>query len=311
MKKTLIVDIISLFFMLLFVYTGVAKLSEVHQFKDQLSISPFLGPLAGIVTWGLPIGEILLAIGLMIPRVRLKALYATLGLMSLFAVYVVVLLFIDDHLSCSCGGIIEELSPKQHVVFNTACVILTVLAIGVERRRVLSARFKWTTGTSTLCLFLLLGWTLVTAFRAPVTIKTGLEGRLLPAFNLLLTDSITHLHTADIPTGEPVIVIGFSPYCIHCQAETRDLIKHMEQLQHTRIYFVTAFPFGAMKEFYKVFELAKYPNIVMGSDTSDYFLKYFNATGVPYTAIFDSKKRLKQVMPGEAKATMVAQFAAE
>jgi len=46
-------------------------------------------------------------------------------------------------------------------------------------------------------------------------------------------------------------------------------------------------------------------------DAKDYFLTYFKATGVPYTAIFDSKKRLKQVMPGEAKATMVAQFAAE
>jgi hypothetical protein len=297
--------------MLLFVYTGVAKLTEAHLFKEQLSSSPFLGPFAGVVTWALPIGEILLAIALLIPRLRLKALYVTLGLMSLFTIYVVVLLFIDDHLSCSCGGIIEELSPKQHVLFNTACVILSAVAIVVERRQALSARLRWTTTTSTLCLFLLLGWTLFTAFKAPATIKTGMEGRLLPKFDLLLTDSTTHLNTADIPTGEPVIVIGFSPYCIHCQAETRDLIKHMQQLQHTRIYFVTAFPFGPMKEFYKVFKLAQYPNIVMGRDTSNYFLKYFKADGVPYTAIFDSKKRLKQVMPGEAKATMVAQFAAE
>src|ERR1700722_8591136 len=111
MKKPFLVDIISLFFVLLFVYTGVAKLSEVHLFKDQLSSSPFLAPLAGIVTWTLPIGEILLAIGLVIPRLRLKALYATLGLMSLFTIYVVILLVIADHLSCSCGGVVEELSP--------------------------------------------------------------------------------------------------------------------------------------------------------------------------------------------------------
>ena len=311
MKKTLLADIIALFFMALFVYTGVAKLSEVHSFKEQLSSSPFLAPLAGIVIWALPIVEILLAIGLMIPRLRLKALYATLGLMSLFTIYVIVLLVIDDHLSCSCGGIIEELSPRQHVLFNTACVILSAVAIVIERRQVLSARFRWMTTTSTLCLFLLVGWTLFTAFTAPPTIKTGMEGRLLPKFDLLLTDSATHLNTTDIPIGQPVIVIGFSPYCIHCQAETRDLIKHMQQLKNTRICFVTAFPFGPMKEFYKVFKLAKYPNIVMGMDAKDYFLTYFKATGVPYTAIFDSKKRLKQVMPGEAKATMVAQFAAE
>jgi thiol-disulfide isomerase/thioredoxin len=311
MKKILLVDIIALFFMVLFVYTGVAKLTEIHLVKEQLSSSPFLGPLAGIVTCALPIGEILLAIGLMIPRLRLKALYATLGLMSLFTIYVVVLLFIDDHLSCSCGGIIEELSPKQHVLFNTACVILSAVAIIVERRQALSARFKWTTATSTLCLFLLLGWTLFTAFTGPATVKTGMEGRLLPAFDLLLTDSSTHFNTATIPTGEPVIVIGFSPWCIHCQAETRDIIKHMQQLKNTRIYYVTAFPFGQMKEFYKFFKLAQYPNIVMGRDSTNYFLKYFKATGVPYTAIFDSKKRLKQIIPGEAKAALVAQFALE
>jgi hypothetical protein len=311
MKKTVLADIIAFFFMVLFVYTGVAKLTEIHLFKDQLSSSPFLGPLAGIVTWALPVGEIFLALGLTITKLRLKALYATLGLMSLFTVYVVVLLVIDDHLSCSCGGIIEELSPKQHVLFNSTCVILSAVAIGLERRKALSPRFKWITGTSTLCLFLLLGWTLVIAFKAPTTIKTGMEGRLLPPFDLLLTDSSTHLNTADIPTGHPVIVIGFSPYCIHCQAETRDIMKHMRQLKNTRIYYVTAFPYNQMMEFYKVFKLAQYPNIVMGRDTTNYFLKYFKATGVPYTAIFDSKKRLKQVMQGEAKATLVAQFAAE
>jgi hypothetical protein len=311
MKKTLLADIIVLFFMVLFVYTGVAKFSETPLLKDQLSSSPFLGPLAGVVTWALPIGEILLAIALLIPRLRLKALYATLGLMTLFTIYVVVLLFIDDHLSCSCGGIIEELSPKQHVLFNLVCVLLSAVAIVLEKKQAVSTRLRWTTTTSTLCLFLILGWTLFTAFTAPATIKTGMEGRLLPKFNVLLTDSTTYLNTNDIPTGEPLIVIGFSPYCIHCQAETRDLLQHMQQFQHARIYFVTAFPFGPMKEFYKVFKLAQYPNVVMGRDTSDYFLKYFKATGVPYTAIFDSKKRLKQVLPGEAKASLIAQFAAE
>lgn len=311
MKKTLLADIIVLFFMVLFVYTGVAKITETNLLTDKLSYSPILGPFAGVVDWSFSIGEILLAIVLFIPRLRLKALYTTLGLMSLFTSYVVALLFIDDHLSCSCGGIIEELSLKQHVLFNSACVILSAIAIVVEKRQAFSARLRWTTMTSTFCLFLLLGWMLFATFTLPETIKTGMEGQLLPKFDLLLIDSTTHLNTSDIPSGEPLVVIGFSPYCTHCQAETRDLIKHMRQLQRSRIYFVTAFPFSSMKEFYKVFKLGKYPNIIMGRDTGDYFLKYFKANGVPYTAIFDSKKRLKQVMPGEAKAEMIAQLAEE
>jgi thiol-disulfide isomerase/thioredoxin len=311
MKKIILVDIITYFFILLFIYTGIAKLAEVHLFKEQLVSSPFLGSLAGIITWGLPIGEILLAIALFIPALRLKALYVTLGLMALFTIYVVAILFMDDQLSCSCGGIIEELSPKQHILFNTACVILSAVAIAVTRRQQPTIRFTRLTGTSALGLFLLVGWTLFTAFSAPKTIKTGMEGRLLPSFDLLLPDSVTHFNTADIPTGQPFIVIGFSPWCTHCQGETVDIIKNMGRLRNTHIYYMTAYPFGEMKIFYNYFKLAKYPNITMGRDGKNYFLPYFKAGGVPYIAIFDSKKRLKQVLSGQIEAEKMAQLVAE
>jgi hypothetical protein len=154
MKKTILVEIIAYFFILLFLYTGAAKLMEVNVFKEQLVSSPFLGSIAGIVAWALPMGEILLAIALFIPRFRLKALYGTMALMTIFTIYVVVILFVDSHLSCNCGGIIEELSPRQHVLFNCACVVLSAVAIAAERRREVSTRFKWMASTSTRCLFL-------------------------------------------------------------------------------------------------------------------------------------------------------------
>jgi hypothetical protein len=311
MKKVILPDIITYFFILLFVYTGVAKLSEIHLFKEQMVSSPLMGEFAGVIAWGLPIGELLLAVALFIPRFHLKALYLTLILMSAFTIYVLAIFLWDSHLSCSCGGIIEELSPKEHVLFNSACVILSIVAIVVERRRESSARFRWTTGTSALCLFLLVGWTLFTAFSKPATLRTGMEGRLLPGFNLLLEDSTTHLNTADIPGGQSFIVIGFSPWCVHCQAETRDIVKNIQLLKNTRIYYVTDFPFGDMKAFYQYFKLSKYPNIVVGRDTANFYLKYFKATGVPYTAVFDSRKRLKKVLNGQTDAATLAKAVAE
>src|ERR1700747_255939 len=118
MKKSILVDIITYFFVLLFLYTGVAKLLEVQTFKEQMASSPLLGSMSGIITWALPIGEILLAIALFIPAFRLKALYVTFVLMALFTIYVVAILFMDNEISCSCGGIVEELTPKQHIIFN-------------------------------------------------------------------------------------------------------------------------------------------------------------------------------------------------
>jgi thiol-disulfide isomerase/thioredoxin/uncharacterized membrane protein YphA (DoxX/SURF4 family) len=313
MKKILLADIITFFFVLLFVYTGAAKLADIHLMKEQLLSAPLVGTpwMANIVTWALPIGELLLALALVIPRFQLKALYVTLGLMTVFTIYVVVILFMDNHISCSCGGIIEQLSPKQHVLFNGACVILSGLAIVIRRRQNPDQRFRWVANTTILFLFAIVGWTLFSAFRAPVAIKTGMEGRLLPAFDLLLPDSTTHFNTADIATGEPFIVIGFSPWCKHCQAETRDIIKHIQLLKNTRIYYVTGDPFGQMSVFYKVFKLSQYPNIIMGKDLKGYFLPYFKANSIPYVAVFDSRKRLTQVFQGEVKADTLARLAAE
>ena len=309
MRKTFLLDIITYFFILLFLYTGVAKLMEVHLFKEELVSSPFLGSLAGIITWTLPIGELLLAAGLFIPKWRLKALYVTLGLMMLFTIYVIVIFFVDDHLSCSCGGIIEELSPRQHILFNSASVILAAVAIATLRREGSTRLFAWLTGTSTLFLFLLVGWILFAAFSAPATFKTGLEGRLLPSFNLKLADSVTNLNTDDIPTGNPLIVIGFSPWCIHCQAETRDIIRNIDQFKNIRIYYLTPFPFEQMETFYRAFKLSRYPNIVMARDSANTFMSYFKAKGVPFIGVFDSRKRLLEAVNSQIDAKKLIKMA--
>lgn len=312
MKKSLLLEIIAFFFILLFVYTGVVKLSEIQTFKQELASSPLLGSIAGIITWALPIAEILLAIALFIPAFRLKALYATFGLMALFTIYVVVILFIDSQISCSCGGIIEELSPKQHILFNSACVILSAVAIAIQRKQQPTRRFAWITGSSALGLFLVVGWILVTAFTKPAIAKTGMEGRLLPSFALLLPDSVTTLNTAAIPRGKPFIVIGFSPWCVHCQAETRDILAHMGQFKNVNIYYVTPYPFWQMKTFYKAFHLEKYSNITMGKELNkEVFFAYFHPPGVPYTAVFDAQKRLKLAFISQANAEKLAQAITE
>jgi Methylamine utilisation protein MauE len=306
MKRTFLVDIIAYFFILLFLYTGVEKLADIHSFKDQLTGSPLLGSMAGIIAWGLPITEILLAIVLFLPGWQLRGLYAGLALMVIFTIYLGVILAIDNHISCSCGGIIENLSPRQHLWFNGAAIVLTALAIISARRQQISLRFRWFATTSSLILFISIGWIILTAFRAPVKTRSGLEGRLLPEFSMLLPDSLTRLNTADIPTGKPFIMVGFSPYCIHCQAEILDIVKHIRRFGDTTIYLVTSFPYSDMKKLYNAYHLAKYPNIVTAVDNKDIFLRYFKATAIPYAAIYDAKKRLKGVIVGQTNADLLS-----
>lgn len=311
MKRTVLADAITYFFILLFLYTGAAKLIEIQTFKEQLISSPFFSSLAGVISWMLPIGEIILAVALFIPSLRLKSLYFTLALMSFFTVYVLAIYLIDNHLSCSCGGIIEELTPRQHIIFNLSCVILSLIAITILKRQQPTNNVRWVAGSAALCLFFVISWTLFTAFTAPTISKTGLEGRPLFSFDLLLTDSLTHLNTSDIPKGQPFIVFGFDPYCTHCQAETDDIIKHISEFKNIHIYYITPYPFDRMKAFYDHFKLARFPNITMGRDPKSQFFSYFKVKVIPYAAIFDSQKRLKMVFASQTSAEKLAHAAAE
>jgi thiol-disulfide isomerase/thioredoxin len=306
MKRIVLVNIISYFFILLFLYTGIDKFMAINTFKDQLASSPLLSSVAGFAAWALPITEIILAIVLFVPAWRLKGLYASLGLMILFTIYLVAILSIDDHLNCSCGGIVEDLSPWQHLLFNGAAIFLSALAIVAARRQQLSLRFRWLTTSGALILFVSIGWIFFMAFRAPAKIKTGFEGRLLPTFSLLLADSLTRLNTADIPTGKPFIMVGFSPWCVHCQAEMGDIIRNINRFGDTTIYFVTPFPFSEMKQFYNHFHLEKYPTIIVAVDSKNAFLHYFNTHSIPYVAIYDAKKRLKAVIPGQSSIDLLS-----
>jgi len=295
MKRSILPDIIAFFFIFLFLYTGAIKLTEIQTFKQQLSSSPLMSSMAGFVSWALPIGEILLAITLFVPKTRLKAMYVTAGLMTFFTIYVIIVLFIDNQITCSCGGIIEELTPKQHVAFNTACVLLAVIGILSLRKQKPTQQFKWLTGSSAIVSFALIGWFLVSAFTAPVIEKTGLEGRLIPSFSLLLPDSTTWLKTDDIHPGKSFVVMGFDPRCKHCQALTKEITGQMNNFKDLPIYYVTPAEFKSMRTFYHYFKLSQYPNITMGYDSSAALFVFFKETHTPLIAIYDSKKRLKKV----------------
>jgi len=305
MKRRIVINWITYFFILLYLYTGGSKLMDLHLFRQQMMASPLLGSVAGLVAWGLPVLEFIVAALLFIPATRLKGLYASLALMSLFTIYLIAILIADNHLSCSCGGIVEDLSPRQHLIFNIACIALLWIGITVYKKADSPPRFRSVSLAGTAFLFLLIVGLFHSALADKGTVKTGMEGRLLPAFDLVLPDSLSRLNTRDIPTGRSFIMMGFSPYCSHCQEATREIIQNMDKFNSTRIYMVTTLPLADLRQFDSVFNLAKYPNIILAKDPKTYFLSYFRSTGIPYLAIFDTKKRLKEVMTGRVKIDQV------
>ena len=128
-NRTIIVDIISWLFILLFVYAASSKLLDYQKFLVELGKSPLLSAFSRPVSWLLPGVEIAICILLTFKRVQLLALYACFCLMVIFSAYIITILNFSEYIPCSCGGILENMNWTQHFWFNILFVALSAWAI--------------------------------------------------------------------------------------------------------------------------------------------------------------------------------------
>lgn len=143
LSKATIVEIISVLFIILFLYTGISKLMEYSVFKEQIAESPILQPVAPFIAWSLPLTEFLVSLLLIIPRWRLKGLYASLMLMIAFTLYIGAVMSFSKELPCSCGGIISQLSWNGHLVFNSVFILFAYAGVRLEKRIRQSIKSDW------------------------------------------------------------------------------------------------------------------------------------------------------------------------
>jgi uncharacterized membrane protein YphA (DoxX/SURF4 family) len=112
----------------LFLYTALTKLYDVSRFASAMKHNSILAPYADILKWFVPITEIIIVILLCIPQTRRKGILISAILLVAFAAYISYMLFKDSDLPCTCGGILESMSWKQHLVFNISMIVLSVAA---------------------------------------------------------------------------------------------------------------------------------------------------------------------------------------
>ncbi|WP_163394752.1 DoxX family protein [Flavobacterium limi] len=130
--KKYVVEVICLLYILLFVYAAVSKLFDFERFQVQLGQSPLLSVYADWVSWSVIAAELLTASFLAIPRYRTTALLASLGIMTMFSVYIFIILNFSSFVPCSCGGILEKMSWNVHLIFNLFFIALAALGAFVN-----------------------------------------------------------------------------------------------------------------------------------------------------------------------------------
>lgn len=104
----------------LYMYTAKSKLDTMVDFIKSIQRIPFFGQYAELIGWSIPIAESMLAIGLIVPRgkVRRISLMASTALMGIFVLYIGLMMAFVEKKLCKCGGVIESLSWPEHLVFN-------------------------------------------------------------------------------------------------------------------------------------------------------------------------------------------------
>lgn len=130
--KNLTVELICLLYVSLFVYTAVSKLLDFENFRVQLGQSPILSAFASWITWSVPLIELLIAAMLLVSKYRISGLYFGLCLMTMFTVYIFIILHYSSFVPCSCGGILEKMSWNVHLFFNGVFILLAILAITLQ-----------------------------------------------------------------------------------------------------------------------------------------------------------------------------------
>jgi hypothetical protein len=128
-KKSFILSATTGLLIVLWLYAALTKLIDYPHFIATLQHSPLLDQLAIQIGWTLLTVEIGFVILLLVPKLQAWGLYGSAILLLLFSAYILYMLLYAAHLPCSCGGVIQKLSWKQHLIFNGAFLLISVLGI--------------------------------------------------------------------------------------------------------------------------------------------------------------------------------------
>lgn len=119
-----------------------------------------------------------------------------------------------------------------------------------------------------------------------------------PPVTLLLPDSVSQFTKEDLSRKKPVLLMLFSPGCSHCQHETEEIIKHIDELKNVQIVMATPMPFDTMTAFRERYHLAKYKNIIVGQDNKFMLPSFFMINQLPFLAFYNRKQELIDTFEG-------------
>jgi len=115
----------------------------------------------------------------------------------------------------------------------------------------------------------------------------------IPPYHILTTDSV-YITPKNLQKHKPVMIIYFAPDCSHCQHLMMEMKPKMNELKNVQVVMITFVEqLKAIQVFYRDFDLAKYPNFIVGTEGYSYLVqKYYNVRSTPYIALYNKDGKL-------------------
>jgi hypothetical protein len=139
MKGKTITELIASALIVLFLYAAVMQLAFHQTYLTQFTRSLSKEALSQVVAWTLPLAQLSLGFLLWKNSTRLTGLIGTLVLVSLFTIYLFVMLPAGSRSRCNCGELWQKTSLEVNILFNLAVILLSAVAI------IITGRFKTNT----------------------------------------------------------------------------------------------------------------------------------------------------------------------
>ena len=115
---------------LLWVYAATSKLVDYEASRSQMLSQVFPLRISKILVWAVPVAELVIAGLLLFSKTLKTGIYASAFLLTFFTLYIALIMTgIFGRIPCSCGGVLEDLTWTQHLIFNLFFLALTLIAI--------------------------------------------------------------------------------------------------------------------------------------------------------------------------------------
>lgn len=129
------VTVIRLMCLALFAVSAYDKFLDHERFMKGLSAVNHIGEYSIVISWMVPIAEVMVCLLLIVPGTAKYGLSAFGSLMVIFTIYILGMLIWAEKLPCHCNLIIEKLSFGEHLAFNVAFICLAIFGLWLNNKK--------------------------------------------------------------------------------------------------------------------------------------------------------------------------------